>query len=58
MLKDNISEGMMVCNGYLEHVKVNKILEDGRIGCSDGVAWEPEDLDVANHPYKHLWESK
>lgn len=55
MILDNITVGMMVCNGYLEHVEVLEILDDGRVGCSDGFAWEAEDLDVAEHTYAHLW---
>lgn len=58
MLKENVREGMMVCNAYSQHIKVVKILDNGQIACSDGYAWEAEDLDVANHTYSHLTESR
>ncbi len=55
MIKANVREGMQVCNGYLEHVTVLEVFEDG-IGCSDGYVWEAEDLDPADHTYRHITE--
>jgi hypothetical protein len=55
MLFDNVHVGMIVCDTSMDHQKViAKNIGEVTVQLEDGKWYEPEDLDVDNHLYKHL----
>lgn len=57
MIFANVRVGEIVCDSSMKHQLVLHVYEDTQSALlEDGNIYPAEDLDVAEHPYKHIFE--